>query len=595
MRYRRWYSVLCILSVVPLAEFTMPLAPLWGDTRVKHAWNTVPDKWESLGFPPIGTTIDLYIALKPHRENALVDALYEVSNPRHQKYGAHLSKEEVAELVAPHQDTLELVHSWLEHHGVPSSSISRSHGGSWLTVTGVPVSQANQLLCASYQVYKHTGTNETIVRTVTYALPEALHILVETVAPTTYFTSQRTLMHGQREHSSEESVIVNATSGKRVRVLSRLDDPSVTPAVLRSLYKTENYMPAAGGYNALGILGLQNDNPSRADFTRFMMEYREDAVDATFQVVPVNGGTYDPTQPGHETSMNVQYASAITYPTPQIFYCTGGPMEWFNGLPTAGDGYLAWLKYLLNLEHIPPTMSISWANPETSVPWTYATSLCNTFAQLGLRGVSVLIASGDAGVGGNCLDGAGNVRFYTTFPASCPWVTSVGGTKDYPEVAMPVSGGGFSEYFVRPNYQNLAVLTYLQSLGNQYAGFYNPVGRGVPDISAQAYQYEFFLTGELLYASGTSCATPTFAGIIALLNDYLISTGRHRLGFLNLWLYDRGIAGLNDITSGNNPGCNTPGFTAITGWDPVTGLGTPNFERLQLVVDYLIHPVHNNN
>ncbi|KAF8263318.1 hypothetical protein EI94DRAFT_1700950 [Lactarius quietus] len=82
---------------------------------------------------------------------------------------------------------------------------------------------------------------------------------------------------------------------------------------------------------------------------------------------------------------------------------------------------MTWLKFLLDLEHIPPTINISWANPETSVPWTYyATPLCNLFAQLGLRGVSVLIASGDNGVcHGNCQDGAGSVRFYTMFPASC--------------------------------------------------------------------------------------------------------------------------------------------------------------------------------
>jgi tripeptidyl-peptidase-1 len=59
-----------------------------------------------------------------------------------------LSKEEVGELVAPHQDTLEIVHSWLEHHGVPSSFISNSHGGGWLKVTGVPVSQADKLVPA---------------------------------------------------------------------------------------------------------------------------------------------------------------------------------------------------------------------------------------------------------------------------------------------------------------------------------------------------------------------------------------------------------------------------------------------------------------
>jgi hypothetical protein len=93
------------------------------------------------------------------------------------------------------------------------------------------------------------------------------------------------------------------------------------------------------------------------------------------------------------------------------------------------------------------------------------------------------------------------------------------------------------------------------------------------------------------------------AGIISLLNDYRISNGDPPLGFLNTWLYGRGRLGngLQDITSGSNPGCNTDGFTAIPGWDPVrparllslsfstladvvlhkvTGLGTLKFQFL---------------
>jgi hypothetical protein len=60
------------------------------------------------------------------------------------RYGMHLSKEQVAELVAPHPDTLELVNSWVEYHGIPSSSVSTTHGGGWLTFIGVPVSRANE-------------------------------------------------------------------------------------------------------------------------------------------------------------------------------------------------------------------------------------------------------------------------------------------------------------------------------------------------------------------------------------------------------------------------------------------------------------------
>ena len=61
----------------------------------------------------------------------------------------------------------------------------------------------------------------------------------------------------------------------------------------------------------------------------------------------------------------------------------------------------------------------------------------------------------------------------------------------------------------------------------------------------------------------------TVAGIIALLNDFMITKGKKPLGFLNPWLYGGGREGFVDITSGSNPGCTTTGFTATEGWDPV--------------------------
>ena len=78
-----WFCVLSALAAVPLTSFALPVASRWGDMRLKHTWNAVPENWESLGPPPSGTMMDLRIALKPHRENALIDTLYEVSSPKH--------------------------------------------------------------------------------------------------------------------------------------------------------------------------------------------------------------------------------------------------------------------------------------------------------------------------------------------------------------------------------------------------------------------------------------------------------------------------------------------------------------------------------
>jgi tripeptidyl-peptidase-1 len=94
---------------------------------------------------------------------------------------------------------------------------------------------------------------------------------------------------------------------------------------------------------------------------------------------------------------------------------------------------------------------------------------------------------------------------------------------------------------------------------------------------------EIFNNGAAGLVDGTSAATPIFASIVSLLNDELIAAGKSTLGFINPLLYANAGA-LNDITRGDNPGCNTNGFSASSGWDPVTGLGTPNYPALKSLV-----------
>ena len=79
---------------------------------------------------------------------------------------------------------------------------------------------------------------------------------------------------------------------------------------------------------------------------------------------------------------------------------------------------------------------------------------------------------------------------------------------------------------------------------------------------------------------GTSASTPSFAALVSLLNDALLAAGQPQLGFLNPLIYQAGSRGFNDITTGSNPGCGTDGFPALAGWDPATGVGTPDFEKL---------------
>ncbi|KAH9059566.1 subtilisin-like protein [Lactarius vividus] len=575
MHYYHCISVLSVLATSLLGGLAKPLSLPWDDMhiRVKHSWNVVPKSWVAMGPPPPGTTIDLYIAVKPQHENALVDTLYEVSEPGHPRYRVHLTKEQVADLVAPRPETLELVNSWLEHHDISPSSVSMTHGNT-LMLKAVPVTKANTLLGASYQLYRNVETGETIVRTVGYSLPVALHWHVLTVVPTTSFVSPRVQWQTPRNRSDRA---VQSKSGGPATILSsreRVD--SVTPSFLRWLYATETYIPIALEENVLGILGFFGDYPSPSDLVEFMYRYRPEATDARVHVVDVNNGGYDPTHPNEEANIDTQYAEAMAYPTLHIFYSSG------RGPSGTLDSFTGSLRYILNEEFIPQTLSMSYSSVEHLLSKEYATYMCNLFAMLGARGVSVLLSSGNDGIGqGTCTRDDGTVRFEPTFPGTCPYVTVVGGTTEFqPEVAASISGGGFSDYFRRPPYQEEAISTFLQNLGNRYQGLYNNSGRGVPDLAAQALGLPIFINGNEKLIAGTSAAAPIVAGIISLLNDWLISTGRDPLGFLNPWLYRRGFRGLNDITEGSNPGCNMDGFSAIAGWDPVTGLGTPNFLRM---------------
>lgn len=120
----------------------------------------------------------------------------------------------------------------------------------------------------------------------------------------------------------------------------------------------------------------------------------------------------------------------------------------------------------------------------------------------------------------------------------------------------------------------MAVSSYLDGIGTLHKGMYNPHGRAIPDVSAQGYHYAIIYNGTAHLMDGTSASAPTFAAIIALLNDALIAEKKPPLGFLNPWLYSV-KSGLRDVTHGAATGCNTTGFPATVGWDAATGLGTP--------------------
>jgi subtilase family serine protease len=305
-----------------------------------------------------------------------------------------------------------------------------------------------------------------------------------------------------------------------------------------------------------------------------------------------------------ETALDVEWAHAMA-PKADILNVTTNPAETqgVQGLPAMMNAE----QFIVD-HHQASVITQSFGTTEENFNGTQSLlNLRHAFISAAASGITVLAATGDFGTanpGKTPVENPTTIPFQTVnWPASDPLVTAVGGTylctnpvtgigvdsADPPaacqahpgvrEVGWIDSGGGFSHIFGAPGYQ-----------GTLPAGS-TPIGamRGVPDVGFQASAR----TGPLVYATGagaggwfivggTSCSSPQFAGLVAIADQI----AGHGLGLINPTLYALS-AGPNygtyfyDVTTGTNQADPTvPGFPATTGWDPVTGLGTPNAAAL---------------
>jgi len=213
------------------------------------------------------------------------------------------------------------------------------------------------------------------------------------------------------------------------------------------------------------------------------------------------------------------------------------------------------------------------------------------FMSVGAQGISILFAAGDQGVWGR--EGFSLSTFHPDFPAGSPYVTAVGGT-DFAtkstigeETTWEDGGSGFSDEFAQPDWQSDEVSEYFANPDADLpdSKYYNASGRGYPDVSALAGQVNpYFISykgGRFSAVAGTSAACPVVSAIFAQINNYRLAAGKSSLGWLNPMIYSIGEDGFNDVTSGTTTGGYTTGFTAVEGWDPATGFGTPDFAALK--------------
>jgi tripeptidyl-peptidase-1 len=539
--------------------------------------------------------LKLQIALTQGDAEGFEQKVMDMSTPSHPTYGQHFeSHDEMKRMLLPSQESVSSVTAWLKAAGIENVE----EDADWMTFK-TTVGVANKMLDTKFAWFvSQEAKPRKMLRTLEYSVPEDVAQHINLVQPTTRFAAIR----GAHETVKEMGIValaVNAAAPVNC-------DTGITPDCLKQLYKVD-YKPDVKSGSKVAVASYLEEYARYNDLQLFEQAYLPDQVGKNFTVIQYNGGgnEQNTTQDSGEANLDVQYAFGLAAPLPLTEFSTGGRGPWVADLDqpdeadSANEPYLNFLQNVLKMpqKDLPQVISTSYGENEQSVPKSYALSVCNMFAQLGSRGVSVLFSSGDSGTGSACLsnDGKNTTKFQPQYPAACPFVTSVGSTRYLNETATFFSSGGFSDYWKRPSYQDDAVKAYFHTLGQKNKPYFNRHGRGFPDVSAQGVGYRVYDQGKLKGYQGTSCSSPAFAGIVALLNDARLKAKKPALGFLNPLLYANPSA-LNDITLGGSTGCDgharfhgapngSPvipyaSWNATAGWDPVSGLGTPNFPKL---------------
>jgi len=479
----------------------------------------------------------------------LEELFWRVSNPKDELYTSYLSQQEIADIIAPSQANVDLVVQYLSSFDsvtIEPISVIRD-----FIVAYAPLSVAQEIVGCTYHTFKHEVSGFKTARCLGgYTLPKAVADVVDYVGGVSRFPAIR-------------KAIINPHPDLSL---------TVTPDVIRNRYKIGKTVGGLSANNTQAVHQFLGQYYSQNDLDEFFFLFSSASKGTKPTIVGPDSGS-----PGLEASLDIQYVMSVGAQVSTFF--------WSNVEDNPNvDPFLDWMYALNNATNPPLVNSVSYGDDEEAVTRAYAHNTNVQFQMAGLRGLSILFAAGDSGVGGA---GFGCKKFVPDFPADSPYVTAVGGTQlgllqTGTERVWSLGGGGFSNYFGRPSYQAADVAAYLNNsdVNLPTASKWNSSGRAYPDVSSLANDFVIVIDLKPTPGiGGTSCAAPTFSAIVALLNDARLSKGLASLGFLNPFLYQN-PQGFTDITEGSNPGCSTNGFPATTGWDPSSGLGSALYDEL---------------
>jgi len=397
------------------------------------------------------------------------------------------------------------------------------------------------------------------------------------------------------------------------------DTVAIVPQTLNTIYQIPAQGTGTHPETSVGVIEFQGQCYAPTDSVAF-------AQQVAINVIPVTAahtiGPNDPTNPQLEAALDVEMIATVDPAATAWFWLEDG------------QGWLyQYVNHYFNTATVPQVVSISYGWSESDQcdidpdecqalgvdSQGYVSRVNAEFQKIALRGLTVLVASGDSGANGRTDPDCTLPYLKPDYPAACPYITSVGATQlNNAQTSLPnpppvctgqgydcayggqevavsydvanfASGGGFSNYAPMPDYQKTVVNGYLNSqVQLPPSTYFNATNRAYPDVAALGNAVLIY-QGGITPVGGTSCSAPEWAAVVSILNQAAIKKSGKPLGFLNPWIYQTAAACstcFHDITVGDNicteDGCSSgcQGFRCTTGWDPVTGFGSPNVQAL---------------
>ena len=351
----------------------------------------------------------------------LTAVLDEVSNPSSKNYGKHWPKEKVAEFTANekgYEATMQYIQS---REGI--TIVQKTLYNEYIFATAT-VEVWEEVFATVFNVYevRDKRATTTVIRAEEYSLPLELDSHVFAVFNTVQFPPENLLQSsGHRDvHSDIKSFVADESTGSSSS--NDIINGYVTPAFINQYYNVSNNNISSKATQAVYETGNQSYSPS--DLLKFQQYFHL----VQHPVSEVIGGhaynnscIYDNEGYCSEANLDVQYIMGIAESVTTVYYYSN-----------TSETFLSWIITVANTPTPANVYSISYGIYEAFLSPSYTASFDTEAIKLGVMGTTILASSGDDGVAGNLARsnsfGSSVCGYNPQFPASSPYVTTVGGT-----------------------------------------------------------------------------------------------------------------------------------------------------------------------